>query len=307
MSISLITAVLAAAITAGTPILYASLGELITERAGILNLGVEGMMLVGAVTGFMVTVQTGNHWLGFCAGMFFGGLVALIHAILTVTLRANQVVSGLALTMFGTGFSGYLGQKMIGIPLESPFRAFNLLGLGKIPFIGTVFFQQDALVYLSYLLVPLCWYFLFRTNAGLNLRAVGEHPGAADAAGLNVALLRYLAVFVGGVLSGAGGAYLSLAYSPSWVQNMTAGRGWIAVALVIFAMWNPLKAIVGAYLFGGIEALGFRLQAVGITISPFFLKMLPYLFTIFVLVLVTSGRNAGAPAALGLPYEREER
>lgn len=307
MSFSLVTVVLAAAITAGTPILYASLGELICERAGVLNLGVEGMMLVGAVTGFIVTVQTGNHWLGFGMGIFCGGLVALIHAFLSVTLHANQVVSGLALTMFGTGLSGYLGQKMVGIPLESPFRAFDLPGLSNIPCLGPIFFQHDALVYLSYILIPLCWYLLFRTSAGLNLRAVGEHPGAADAAGLNVAAFRYFAVVAGGMLAGAGGAYLSLAYSPSWVQNMSAGRGWIAVALVIFAMWNPLRALLGAYLFGGIEALGFRLQAVGITVSPFFLRMLPYLFTILVLVLVTSGRNAGAPAALGISYEREER
>jgi ABC-type uncharacterized transport system permease subunit len=307
MSFSLVTVVLAAAITAGTPILYASLGELICERAGVLNLGVEGMMLVGAVTGFIVTVQTGNHWLGFGMGIICGGLVALIHAFLSVTLHANQVVSGLALTMFGTGLSGYLGQKMVGIPLESPFRAFDLPGLSNIPYLGPIFFQHDALVYLSYILIPLCWYLLFRTSAGLNLRAVGEHPGAADAAGLNVAAFRYFAVVAGGMLAGAGGAYLSLAYSPSWVQNMSAGRGWIAVALVIFAMWNPLRALLGAYLFGGIEALGFRLQAVGITVSPFFLRMLPYLFTILVLVLVTSGRNAGAPAALGISYEREER
>lgn len=310
MSTSLVIAVLAAAVTAGTPILYAALGELITERAGILNLGVEGMMLIGAVTGFMITVQTGNHWLGFFAAMFFGGLAALIHALLTVTLHANQVVSGLALTMFGTGLSGYLGQKMVGIPLESPFKAFNLLGLGEVPFLGPILFQQDALVYITYLLIPLSWYFIFRTPAGLNLRAVGENPGAADAAGLNVGLLRYLAILAGGALAGAGGAYLSLAYSPSWVQNMSAGRGWIAVALVIFAIWNPWRALLGAYLFGGIEALGFRLQAVGITISPFFLKMLPYLFTILVLIIVTSSSNRfnmGAPAALGLPYEREER
>lgn len=306
MSFSLITVVLAAAITAGTPILYASLGELISERAGVLNLGVEGMMLVGAVTGFIIPVQTGSHWLGFCMAIFSGGLVAMIHAFLTVTLRANQVVSGLALTMFGTGLSGYLGQEIVGIPLQSPFRAFELPGLGGIPVLGPIFFQQDALVYLTYILIPICWYFLFRTPAGLNLRAVGEHPGAADAAGINVALYRYLAVVAGGMLAGAGGAYLSLAYSPSWMQNMSAGRGWIAVALVIFAMWNPMRAMLGAYLFGGIEALGFRLQAVGITISPFFLRMLPYLFTVIVLVLVTSGRNA-APAALGVSYEREER
>lgn len=310
MEASLIIAVLAAAVMAGTPILYAAMGELLTERSGVLNLGVEGMMLVGAVSGFLVTVQTNNHWLGVVAAMAAGGLMAAIHAVLTVSLRSNQVVTGLALTMFGTGLSGYLGKKYVGIPLANPFRAFEPGGLGDLPVVGPIFFQHDALVYLTYILVPLCWYYLYHTSAGLNLRAVGENPGAADAAGLNVALIRYVHVIMGGALAGVGGAYLSLAYAPSWLENMTGGRGWIAVALVIFAMWDPGKALLGAYLFGGIEALGFRMQAVGITVSPFFLKMLPYIFTILVLILVTTRNNrqrAGAPAALGLPYEREER
>jgi ABC-type uncharacterized transport system permease subunit len=302
--------ILAATVTAGTPILYATLGELITERSGVLNLGVEGMMLVGAASGFVATVQTGNHWLGFLVGLLAGGLMALIHAVLTVSLRANQVVSGLALTMFGTGLSGYIGKKMVGTPIKVPFESYNLGFLSHIPVIGHIFFQHDALVYLTFLLVPLIWYVLFRTASGLDLRSVGENPGAADAAGLNVTRIRYLAVVAGGVLAGAGGAYLSLAYAPSWIENMTAGRGWIAVALVIFALWSPYRAFLGAYLFGGIDALGFRLQAAGITVSPFFLKMLPYIFTILVLVIVTARSHRhqiGAPAALGLPYEREER
>lgn len=302
--------ILAATVTAGTPILYATLGELITERSGVLNLGVEGMMLVGAASGFVATVQTGNHWLGFLVGLLAGGLMALIHAVLTVSLRANQVVSGLALTMFGTGLSGYIGKKMVGTPIKVSFESYNLGFLSHIPVIGHIFFQHDALVYLTFLLVPLIWYVLFRTASGLDLRSVGENPGAADAAGLNVTRIRYLAVVAGGVLAGAGGAYLSLAYAPSWIENMTAGRGWIAVALVIFALWSPYRAFLGAYLFGGIDALGFRLQAAGITVSPFFLKMLPYIFTILVLVIVTARSHRhqiGAPAALGLPYEREER
>lgn len=307
---NVIISIMAAAVTAGTPILYATMGELFAERAGVLNLGVEGMMLVGAVSGFIITAHTGNHWLGLLAAMLAGGMLALIHAFLTITLKTNQVVSGLALTLFGTGLSGYLGKSIIGTPISSPFRDLKLGFLTHIPYLGTILFKQDAMVYLTFLLVPLCWYFLYHTAAGLHLRAAGENPGAADAAGLNVAGIRYLAVIFGGVLAGAGGAYLSLAYAPSWLENMTAGRGWIAVSLVIFGVWDPVRVLLGAYLFGGIEALGFRLQAVGITVSPFFLKMLPYIFTILVLVLVTirqNRRHIGTPAALGLPYEREER
>ena len=300
---------LAAAVIAGTPILYAALGELITERAGVINLGVEGIMLVGAVSGFMAAVTTGSPWIGLLASMVAGGAVALIHAFLTITLRANQVVSGLALTIFGTGLSGYLGKAYIGIPVEKPFSPLPLGPLADIPFIGPIFFQQDALVYISYVLVVVIWYYMYHTRPGLNLRALGENPAAMDALGLNVFYLRYLYVVAGGTLGGVGGAYLSLAYAPSWLENMTAGRGWIAVALVIFALWNPWRALMGAYLFGGIDALGFRLQVLGIEMSPFFLKMLPYLFTVLILVFVVA-RHKGrlsTPGALGLSYDREER
>lgn len=300
---------LAASVIAGTPILYAALGELITERAGIINLGVEGIMLVGAVSGFMVAVTSGNPWFGLLASMMAGGAVALIHAFLTITLRANQVVSGLALTIFGTGLSGYLGKAYIGIPVENPFSVMPLGPLADIPFIGPIFFQHDALVYISYVLVLVIWYYMYHTRPGLNLRALGENPAAMDALGLNVFYLRYIYVVAGGALGGVGGAYLSLAYAPSWLENMTAGRGWIAVALVIFALWNPWRALMGAYLFGGIDALGFRLQVLGIQMSPFFLKMLPYLFTVLILVFVVA-RHKGrlsTPGALGLSYDREER
>ncbi|AFQ45458.1 ABC transporter permease [Desulfosporosinus meridiei] len=300
---------LAASVIAGTPILYAALGELITERAGVINLGVEGIMLVGAVSGFMVAVTSGNPWYGLLASMLSGGALALIHAFLTITLRANQVVSGLALTIFGTGLSGYLGKEYIGIPVPKPFEVIPLGPLGEIPFIGPILFQHDALVYISYILVVAIWYFMFHTRPGLNLRALGENPAAMDALGLNVFYLRYIYVVVGGALGGIGGAYLSLAYAPSWLENMTAGRGWIAVALVIFALWNPWRALMGAYLFGGIDALGFRLQVLGIQMSPFFLKMLPYLFTVLILVFVVARQKGRltAPGALGLSYDREER
>lgn len=310
MTQEFIITILATAITAGTPILFAALGELLAERSGIINLGVEGMMLVGAVCGFIFAIKTGDPWLGVLAALIGGGLMALIHAFLTVTLQANQVVTGLALTIFGTGLSGFLGKPYIGIPVENAFKPMELGILSEIPFIGPIFFQQDQLVYLSYVIVPLLWFLIYRTRPGLNLRAVGENPASADSLGVSVYKVRYLYVTLGGMFAGLGGAYLSLAYAPTWLENMTAGRGWIAVALVIFATWNPLRAMIGSYIFGGIDAFGFRAQAMGIVIPSFFLKMLPYIFTILVLIVVTRKAMAnriGAPAALGLPYDREER
>lgn len=310
MNQEIIVAILATAITAGTPILYAALGEVLAERAGILNLGVEGMMLIGAVSGFICAFITASPWMGLIIAMLAGGLAALIHAFLTVTLKANQVVSGLALTMFGTGLSGYLGKHYVGLPLPETFKVTPIPVLSDIPIIGPVFFNHDPLVYISYILVPMLWFFIYRTRAGLNLRAVGENPAAADSLGVNVFLTRYIYVVMGGMLAGIGGAYLSLFYVPSWMEHMTAGMGWIAVALVIFATWNPVNALWGAYFFGGLGALGFRLQTLNVTISPYFLKMLPYVFTIAVLILVTKrnmSKRMGAPQALGLPYDREER
>jgi simple sugar transport system permease protein len=310
MEQSIIIAILASAIVSGTPILFAALGEILTERAGVLNLGVEGMMLVGAVTGFMTTVATSNPWLGVGAAALSGGALALIHAFLSITLRANQVVSGLALTLFGTGFSGYIGKSLVGVPAPATFKPVIVPFLGNIPVLGEIFFRHDYLVYITYLLVPLLWVYLYKTRSGLNLRAIGENPAASDALGVNVFFLRYLYVIVGGMLAGLGGAYLSLAYAPTWLENMTAGRGWIAVALVIFASWDPAKALVGAYIFGGVDAMGYRLQAVGVSVSAFFLKMLPYILTIVVLIITTRQtmkKHVGAPGALGLAYDREER
>lgn len=309
MNEALIISILAASITAGTPILFAALGELITERAGIINLGVDGMMLVGAVTGFMVAVNTGNPWLGIGMAVLAGGLLALIHAYLSITLRANQVVSGLALTLFGTGLSDYLGKAYVGMRAENTFGKLSIPGLSDIPIIGPVVFKQDILVYLSYVLVALTAFYLYKTRAGLFLRALGENPAAVDSVGVNIFSLRYLYVVIGGALAGLGGAYLSLAYAPCWLENMTAGRGWIAVALVIFAIWDPWRALAGSYLFGGVDALGFHLQVIGLPISIFILNMLPYIFTIFVLILVLirKGGRLASPQALGVPYDREER
>lgn len=302
-----------AAIVAGTPLLFATLGEIITERSGNLNLGVEGMMLMGAVMGFMVGLNTGSAALALLTAMIAGASGALIFAFLTITLRANQVVSGLTLTIFGTGFSNFIGQELIGqIAPESLrmfFRPFAIPLLGDIPIIGPVLFRQDVFVYLGYVVSILLGIYLYKTSKGLNLRSVGENPGAADAAGINVTLYKYLHTLLGGALCGLGGAYLSLVYVPALQEGVTAGRGWIAVALVIFATWNPYKALFGAYLFGGLDIIGFRIQGLGINISQYFIDMLPYLVTITVLVVVSmrKSKEKAPPKALGLPYFREER
>ncbi|NLO21563.1 MAG: ABC transporter permease [Syntrophomonadaceae bacterium] len=309
MDINAWTALLAATIVAGTPILFAAAGELLAERSGILNLGVEGMMLVGAALGFIVTVNTGNHWVGLLAALAGGGSMAAIHALVTVSLRGNQVVSGLALTIFGSGLSGFLGKNYQGIPMNYGFKSLDLPVLSDLPYLGAVFFRHDILVYFSVILALFMWYLLYKTKWGLAIRSVGENPQAADAVGIDVSRIRYLCTIAGGMLAGLGGAYISLVYAPTWQENMTAGRGWIAVALVIFALWNPTRAVLGAYLFGGVEALTFRLQTMGINLSSFFLAMFPYLVTILVLVVVTIRRrqDAGAPQALSVAYDREER
>jgi len=303
------TGLTAAAVQAGTPILLATLGEILTERSGILNLGVEGMMLVGAMTGFAVTLYTGSPVLGALAAAPAAGLMALVHAFLTVSLQANQVVSGLGLTMFGIGLSGFFGADLVG-KKGAGFAPLKIPVLGDLPFIGPVLFQQDALVYLALLLVPLTWYYLFKTRPGLTLRACGENPSAADAWGESVAATRYLHVMAGGLLAGLGGAYLSLGATHMWVENMVAGRGWIALALVIFGFWHPAKAAAGAFLFGGVGVLQLRVQAAGTTVPSSILAMLPYLLTVLVLILITlRQRRTGrveAPAALGLPFRRGE-
>lgn len=306
-------AFLARAIVAGTPLLFATLGEIFNEKAGNLNLGVEGMMLMGAVVGFQVGFTTGDPFLALLGAMLAGALGAGIYAFLTVSLRANQVVAGLTLTIFGTGFSGFLGKQLVGKIIPESIRGFfqplPIPVLGEIPIIGPVFFQQDPFVYLSYVTAILMGIYLYRTRLGLNLRAVGENPAAADSASINVNLYKYVHILIGGALCGLGGAYLSLVYVPSWQEYITAGRGWIAVALVIFAMWNPYKAIIGSYLFGGLDIIGFRIQGSGIQISQYLIDMLPYLVTILVLVVVSmrKSRENSPPKGLGVSYFREER
>jgi simple sugar transport system permease protein len=317
MDITLIVSLLSFAIAAGTSLIFATIGEIITERAGILNLGVEGIMIMGAVTAFASGYHTDSAWAGVIVAIMVGGTLALIHAFLTITLRADQVVSGLALTLFGTGLASFLGQRLgpTGAPLVGligpRFDDIGLPGLSNLPLIGSAVFDQDILVYLMYLFVPISWYFLYKTRPGLHLRAIGENPQTADAMGVNVLSLRYLYTIVGGMLIGLGGAHLSLAYIPGWTENLTGGRGWIVIALVIFAVWDPARAVIGALLFGGVNAIQFRLQAAGTTIPASLLNMLPYIFTIMVLILITwwetFSKRIGAPAALGLPYMREER
>lgn len=311
-----LTSILTIAIVAGTSLVYATVGEIYTERSGILNLGVEGIMIMGAVIGFAAAFHTENAWAGVVAAALVGGIMALAHAFLTITMRAEQVVTGLAITLAGTGLASFLGEKLgpDGGPLVGligpRFNEIAIPVLSGIPVIGAIF-NQDILVYLMYILVIVATYYLYKTRPGLSLRSVGESPQTADAMGLSVFGTRYLYTVVGGILIGIGGAHLSLSYTPGWTENLTGGRGWIVIALVIFATWDPLRAVVGALLFGGINAIQFRLQAAGTTIPASLLNMMPYILTVVVLVLVTwregLSKRIGAPAALGLPYNREER
>ncbi|MDR3164066.1 MAG: ABC transporter permease [Synergistaceae bacterium] len=302
--------ILAAAVRSGTPVAYAVMGEILAERSGVMNLGLEGLMLFGAFAGFSATRFTGSPELGLAAAFAAGALVTLIHAFLCVTLGGNQTVSGLALAMFGGGMSAMLGRNHIGETIKG-LMPFDFPVLCRIPLIGPVFFRHDVMVYISFLLVFSLSFFIFRTRPGINLRAVGENPRAADAMGISVSRVRYLYTLAGGGLAGLAGGYLSVVYSQMWVEGMTAGRGWIAVALVIFGIWRPLRAMFGCYLFGGIDALQLRMQAAGTSIPAPILLMLPYLMTLGVLVFISirskSGILLGAPASLGAPFRREER
>ncbi len=298
-----------ATVRAGTPILFATLGAIINERAGIINLGIEGLMLIGALSGFATTHMTGSLLMGVLAAFVATFIAGSIHALITVQLRGNQIVSGLALTMFGVGITALFGKKMVGLTIVG-FKRMAIPGLSEIPIIGKPFFNQDLLIYFSFLLVFLIWFFFYRTRWGLGVRSVGENPAAADTCGFSVSTYRFFSVTIGSGLVGIGGAYLSLASTPMWIENMTAGRGWIAVALVIFAGWSSPRAMLGAYLFGGITAMQLRFQAMGTTVSAHVLQMLPYFFTILVLVVSTLRLKKGAsqqPEGLGLPYDREDR
>jgi simple sugar transport system permease protein len=291
-------------IRTATPVLYATLGEIITERSGILNVGLEGIMLVGALTSVAVTYHTHNALYGIIASMVTAALLGLVHAILSIRFQANQVASGIAMTIFGSGLSAYLGIDYVGKQIEN-IAPVKLPLLAEIPILGPIFFSHDILVYATYLLVPALAFLLYRTRIGLSIRAAGEAPHSAASAGIKVERVRYVATICGAALAGIGGAYLSLVFAQGWTENITQGRGWIAVALVLFAFWNPWKAVLGAYLFGGAISLQLRLQAAGSDISPYLLGMAPYILVIAVLSLSSWRQRKGplgAPTALGIPY-----
>lgn len=310
IEVKLVENILWIGLRSATPLLLAALGEIYAERSGILNLGLEGMMATGALSSFAAAFITGNPWVGILVGMIVGGLLSLIHGVVSISLKGNQVVSGLALTMLGLGLSSVLGRMYVGnqLSIEARFLPKPVEPLSSIPILGKALFDQDPIFYLSLFLSLIMWFFLYRTKYGIIIRSTGENPAAVDAAGVNVSSVRYVSTLLGGLLAGLAGAYLSVAYNPAWIENMTAGRGWIALALVIFSLWDPLKALLGSYLFGIVEASGYNLQAYGY--SQWLLNGLPYLLTLVILTFGTTEsmrRRMGAPAFLGKPYDREER
>ncbi|MHA1593993.1 MAG: ABC transporter permease [Candidatus Baldrarchaeia archaeon] len=303
-----IVSILRSIIYISTPILLATLGEIYAERSGVLNLGIEGIMSMGAVCAFIITFTTGNPLLGVLISLIVGAILAFIHAFVSASLNANQVVSGLALAMFGLGLSSTIGQRYVGEVLRNYLKPVPVPVLSQIPIIGPAFFVQDIIVYMSYVLVVVLWFILFKTRWGLYIRAVGENPYTADAMGVNVIFVRYVCVILGGALAGLGGAYITLAYMPTWIEGITMGKGWIAIALVILAMWDPLKGFLATYFFCGVMVVAIRVQVFGA--NPYIINSIPYIATIIVMILGASEtlrRRIGAPAALCKPFIREER
>lgn len=299
------------AIVASVPLIYAAIGEVFNQRSGLINLGLEGVMLMGAVTGYMAVIATGSLFWSVVVASLAGLAMGLLFGFLVITLKADQTVTGLAISIFGTGLSGYIGKSVSGVPALISFKPIAIPLLSRIPIIGPILFNQDFLVYMMYFLIFLSWFYIFKTKQGLVLRSLGESPATADAMGINVFRLRYIYTCVGSILGALGGAYLTLAYTPLWADQMTAGKGWIALAIVIFSTWNPLLVTVGALLFGGVQVLALRLQVAGVGIPTQFLNMLPYLLTLVILVFTTGefrGRRKGnSIKALGQPYDREDR
>jgi general nucleoside transport system permease protein len=297
-------AVILTIITASTPFLLAAIGELVVERSGVLNLGVEGMMVMGAVCGFGAAFVTGSPYVGILAAIAAGAALSALFGFLTLTLVANQVATGLALTLLGLGLSGIIGESFVGLP-GVKLGAIYIPVLTDIPFIGRILFGQDVLVYLSFLLTAGVAYVLFKTKTGLIIRAVGSSHQSAHALGYNVISVRYACVLFGGACSGLAGGFLSLAYTPQWIENMTGGRGWIALALVVFASWLPWRAAIGAYLFGTVWILNLYVQPLGLPIPPQLLTSLPYIVTILALVIISANRmltRLNTPACLGQPF-----
>ena len=300
-----ILGVLSSAIFSGTSLLYTTLGEVIDERSGIVNLGLEGVLLVSASSGFAVTVITGNPFLGVLIAMFIGGLMNMILGYLVIHRQANQLASGLALMFFGFGLSALIGKPYVGVKIN-PLPRIPLPGIASLPKLYTSLFSFDILIYLSIPMAIFIWWIFYRTRWGLGLRAVGENADTAFASGRDPRLIRYEALFLGGLLAGLGAAHLSIAYTMTWTEYMTAGRGFIAVALVIFSRWHPLSAIVGALLFSGAVAFQLLLQSSGVQISPFLLDIIPYVLTVLVLIVWGGNRKQSAPASLGRVYHGSE-
>ena len=290
--------------TAATPLLIAAMGELVVERSGVLNLGVEGMMVMGAVSGFAFALMTGNPWIGMLAGIIAGALFSQLFAFLVLSVATNQVATGLSLTLLGLGLSGMIGEGFVGQP-GVKLQNISIPVLSELPFVGRLLFGQDPIFYISIALTAGVWYFLFRTRAGLTLRSIGDNHTSAHALGIKVIATRYLAVMFGGACAGLAGAHLTLVYTPQWIENMSAGRGWIALALVVFASWRPLRALAGAYLFGAVTIGQLHAQAFGLGIPSQFLSALPYLATVIVLVVISGNRRLtmiNTPASLGRPF-----
>ena len=300
----LFVSIFVATIIAATPLIFAALGELVVEKSGVLNLGIEGMMLIGAAFGVWAHFAGFPMIIALFAAVASGALASLLFGVLALTFMTNQYAAGLALAIFGAGVSAFVGRGFGGAPVEA-IQPVHVPGLSDIPVLGEMFFQYDPLVYLSFVMFAAVSWFLYRTKAGLALRAIGENPDSAHAVGFQVIRIRYLAVMFGGAMAGLGGAYLSLVYTPLWVENMTAGRGWIALALVVFAAWRPVRVILGAWLFGGMTILQLQGQAIGLSVPSELLSALPYLATIVVLVLISRNRQAMAlnfPVSLAKPF-----
>ncbi|MFP3919242.1 ABC transporter permease [Lysinibacillus telephonicus] len=306
----IIPLIIAAAISGGTSLLFAVLGGILNEKAGVINLGTEGIMLIGAVMSAIVFIQTNNLFITLAVVLIATGFLGLLHAFLCITLRANQTVSGLAITLFGTGLSAYLGKSVAGVPIPVSIPKVELDWLDAIPIIGQIFSGLDIFIWLSIALSIILYVYMYKTAWGLHLKAVGDNPSTSDAMGISVAAYRYFHVIAGSMLMGVAGFYLIMVYSPNWIEGMTSGRGWIAIALIIFARWNPIYALFGAYFFGGLDSLGFRMQIYEFNIPSYFLKMIPYAATIFILMFIGwKNRNKPSvePKSLGNPYFREQR
>lgn len=301
--------ILAAAISGGTSLLFAVLGGILNEKAGVINLGTEGIMLIGAVISAIFYLQTENLFVTFLVMLVASGLLGLLHAFLCITIRANQIVSGLAVTLFGTGLSAYLGKSVAGVPIPVSIPKIELSLLDSIPFLS-IFSELDIFIWMSIALSIILYLYMYKTSWGLHLKAVGDNPSTSDAMGISVTAFRYFHVVVGAMLMGVAGFYLIMVYSPNWIEGMTSGRGWIAIALIIFARWNPIYALFGAYFFGGLDSLGFRMQIYNFDIPSYFLKMIPYLATILVLMFAgwkNRHKPSIEPKSLGNPYFREQR